>query len=69
MDISLAWRLETKDLIKSIRDIGHQNNSESSTPLITNLRVDWTFKNKTKEKRASVKDLILLALQLLREDI
>ena len=33
-------RLDTKDLIGGIRNTGHQNNLESSTPLITDLRVD-----------------------------
>ena len=42
---------------------------ESSTPLITDLRMNWTFKNETEEEGASVIDLVLLALQLLREDI
>ena len=31
--------------------------------------MDWTFKNKAKKEGASVIDLILLILQLLREDI
>ena len=41
----------------------------SSTPLIVNLRIDWIFKNEAKEEGASVTDLVLLALRLLREDI
>ena len=60
---------DAKDLIRGIRNIGHQNNLKSSTPLITKLRVDWTFKDKAKEEGVSITNLILLALQLLREDI
>ena len=62
MDTSLAQHLEVKDLIRDIRDISHQINLESSTPLIANLRMNWTFKNKAKEEGVSVIDLILLAL-------
>ena len=61
--------LDAKDLIKGIRDISHQNNLKSSTPLITDLRMDWTFKNKTKKEGVSIINLVLLILQLLREDI
>ena len=42
---------------------------ESSTPLIAELRVDWTFEDEAEEEGASVTDLILLVLRLLREDI
>ena len=42
---------------------------ESSTPLIAELKVDWTFKDKAKEEEVSITDLVLLALRLLREDI
>ena len=61
--------LDAKDLIGGIRDIDHQNNSESSTPLITDLRVDWTFKDKAEEEETSITDLVLSMLRLLREDI
>ena len=69
MDTRLAWRSEAKDLIKNIRDISHQINLKSSTPLIIDLRINQTFKNKTKKKEVSIIDLVLLALRLLREDI
>ena len=36
--VSRVRHLETEDLIKGIRDIGHQINLESSTPLIKDLR-------------------------------
>ena len=52
-----------------IRDIGYQINLENSIPLIADLRTDWTFKDEVKEEGASVTDLVLLALRLLREDI
>ena len=52
-----------------IRDINHQINLGSSIPLIADLKINQTFKNKAKEERASIIDLISLALQLLREDI
>ena len=42
---------------------------ENSTPLITDLRVDWTFKDEAEEEGVSITDLVLLALRLLREDI
>ena len=64
-----ARRSDTKDLTGGIRNISHQNNLESSTPLIADLRVDWTFKDEAKEEGASVTDLMLLVLRLLREDI
>ena len=35
-----ARRLDAEDLTGGIRNTGHQNNSESSTPLIAELRVD-----------------------------
>ena len=69
VDTSLAQRLEAKDLIKNIKDIGHQINLKSSIPLITDLRINWTFKDKAKAKGASVINLVLLALRLLKEDI
>ena len=62
-------RLNTDNLIGGIRNIGHQINLKSSIPLIADLRTDWTFKDEAKEKGASVINLILLALRLLREDI
>ena len=40
VDISLAQRLEVKNLIRGIRDISHQINLGSSTPLITDLRIN-----------------------------
>ena len=64
-----ARRLDAKDLTRGIRNIGYQNDSESSIPLIADLRVDWTFKDKTEEEGASITNLVLLVLRLLREDI
>ena len=70
MDIARrAQYLNTEDLTKGIKDISHQINLKSSTPLIINLRINQTFKDEAKEEGASVIDLVLLALQLLREDI
>ena len=69
MNTSLARHLEAKDLIKGIRDISYQINLKSSTPLILNLRINQTFKDKAKEEGVGITDLILLALQLLKEDI
>ena len=40
----------------------------SSIPLIANLRMNWTFKDEAKEEGVSVINLVLLALQLLREN-
>ena len=64
-----ARRLDIEDLIKGIKDIGYQNNLKSSTPLIIDLRINWTFKNEAKKEEVSVTDLVLLVLWLLREDI
>ena len=61
--------LDANNLIGGIRDIGYQINLENSTPLIADLRTDWTFEDKTKEEGTSITDLVLLALWLLREDI
>ena len=61
--------LDIENLIKGIKDIGHQINLESSTPLIKNLRMEWIFKDEAKEERTSVTDLVLSVLRLLREDI
>ena len=52
-----------------IKDTSYQNDLGSNTPLIANLRINWTFKDKTEEEEISVTNLILLALRLLREDI
>ena len=60
-----AVYLDAKDLTRGIRNIGHQDNLKSSTPLIANLRIDWTFKDEAKKEEVSVIDLILLVLQLL----
>ena len=68
MDTSLARRSEAEDLIGGIRDIGYQIDFRSSTPLIADLRINWTFKNKAKKEEASITDLVLLALQLLRDN-
>ena len=38
--ITRAQRLDAKNLIRGIRNINHQNDLESSTPLIADLRVD-----------------------------
>jgi hypothetical protein len=64
-----ARRSDAEDLTGGIRNTGHQNDSESSTPLIAELRVDWTFEDEAEEEGASVTDLVLSALRLLREDI
>ena len=64
-----AVRLDAEDLTGGIRDTGHQNDSGSSTPLIIDLRMNWTFEDEAEEEGASVTDLMLLALWLLREDI
>ena len=61
--------LNAENLIRGIRNISYQNNSKSSTPLITDLRVNWTFKDKAEEEGVSITDLMLLVLRLLREDI
>jgi hypothetical protein len=52
-----------------IRDTGHQIDSGSSTPLIEDLRMSWTFEDEAEEEEASVTDLVLSVLRLLREDI
>ena len=67
--VSRARRLETEDLMGGIRDTSHQINLESSTPLIKDLRMEQIFEDETKEEGASVIDLVLSALRLLREDI
>ena len=70
MDIAKrARRLDIDNLIKGIRDIGHQINLGSSIPLIADLRTDWTFEDEAEEKKTSVTDLVLSVLRLLREDI
>ena len=66
---SLKRRLDAKDLIRGIKNIGHQFDLKSSTPLIADLRMNWTFEDKVEKKGASVIDLVLLVLRLLREDI
>ena len=41
MDIvSRVQRLNTKDLIKGIRDTGYKINLENNTPLIADLRIN-----------------------------
>ena len=52
-----------------IKDIGYQINLKSSIPLIKDLKIKYIFKDEAKKKKISITDLILLALQLLREDI
>ena len=52
-----------------IRDISHQNNLENGTPLIADLRMDWTFEDEAKEEGASITNLVLLKSWLLRRDI
>ena len=52
-----------------IGDIGHPINLGSSIPLIKNLRINQTFKDEVKEEGVSIIDLVLLVLQLLKEDI
>ena len=69
VDISLARHSKIENLIENIRDIGHQINSGSSIALIADLKMNWTFKDKAKKEEASVTDLVLLVLWLLREDI
>ena len=63
MDIAKRVQyLDVDNLIRGIRDIGHQINLGSSIPLITNLRINWTFKDKAEEEGISIINLILLAL-------
>ena len=69
MDTNLAQYLKAKDLIKGIRNIGYQNNLKNSIPLIAELIIDQTFKDEAKEEGASIINLILLVLRLLRENI
>ena len=69
VDISLARHSKIENLIENIRDIGHQINLGSSIALIADLKMNWTFKDKAKKEEASVTDLVLLVLWLLREDI
>ena len=38
-------------------------------PLIKDLRINQTLKDEVKEEKASITDLVLLILQLLKEDI
>ena len=38
-------------------------------PVITDLRIDQTFEDEAEEKGTNIIDLILLVLQLLRENI
>ena len=52
-----------------IRDISHQINSENNTLLIEDLNIKQIFKDETKKEEASVTDLVLLVLRLLKEDI
>ena len=61
--------LNTKNLIESIRDIGHQINLKSNTPLVKDLEEVQTFKNKVKKEGASIINLILSVLQLLKKDL
>ena len=52
-------RLNTKDLIKGIRNKkSYQIKIGYSTPLINNLEIKELFKNKNKEKGAGITDLI-----------
>ena len=63
--ISLEWQakcLDTKDLTGGIKNIGHQVNLESSTPLVKSLEMGEIFKDKAKEEGVSVIDLILAVL-------
>ena len=70
MDIARrAQRLDAVDLIRGIRDISHQINTGSSTPLIKDLRMEYIFKDEAEKEGVSITDLVLLVLWLLREDI
>ena len=37
--------------------------------MIANLRMDWIFEDEAKKEKASVIDLVLLKLRLLKRDI
>ena len=65
--VSRVRHSETEDLMGGIRDIGHQINSGSSTPLIKDL--EWNFEDEAENEGASITDLVLLVLRLLRKDI
>ena len=67
--VNKTRHLDAEDLIKGIKNIGHQINLGSSTPLITDLRINQTFKDKAKKEETNITDLVLSALWLLREDI
>ena len=67
--ITRARRSDTKDLTGGVKNINYQNNLKNNIPLIADLKVDQTFKDKAKKKGASIIDLMLLVLWLLREDI
>ena len=68
-ETSLKRRLDAEDLIEGIRDIGCQIDLGSGIPLIKDLRIEYIFKDEAKEEEASITDLVLLVLRLLREDI
>ena len=59
-------RLDTKDLIGGIRDIGHQIKLGNAIPLIKDLEIGSIFKDEDKEEGDSITDLVLLVLRLLR---
>ena len=64
-----ARRLDTKDLIRGIRNNkGHQIKSGYSTPLINNLEIKF-FKNKNKEKGVGITNLINRIVQVLKRDL
>ena len=58
IDTTWVQRLDTKDLIKGIRNKeGHQIKSGHSTPLINNLETKF-FKDKDEEEGVGIIDLI-----------
>ena len=64
-----AQRLDTKDLIRGIRNKeGYQINTEYSTPLINNLKTKF-FKNKNKEEGVGITNLINRIVQVLKRDL
>ena len=68
-NIIQAQHLDTKDLIKSIRNKkSHQINTEYRTPLINNLKIKF-FKDKEMEEGAGITDLINRIVQVLRRDL
>ena len=69
-DVNRIQRLDIKNLTAGIRNKeGHQIKLGYSTPLINNLETDNLFKDKNKEEKVGVIDLINRILQVLKEDL